>query len=85
MGYNTYRSEDSNTRSLIIGVYDGHGEVGDSVSQYIEKRLANELFAHSNFEHSPKDAYCEILASLEQRMLAGSLILFKYHSVRPNN
>ena len=68
------RSEDSNTRSLVVAVYDGHGEVGELVSQYIEKRMTNELFSHTKFIENPREAYCEILRSLEQRMLAGKIL-----------
>jgi len=37
------------TKSLLLCVFDGHGEAGDGVSQYFKAQLPDELFNHSGF------------------------------------
>ena len=37
------------TNSLLLCVFDGHGEAGDGVSQYFKTHYPIALFGHSNF------------------------------------
>ncbi|OQR84440.1 protein phosphatase 2C [Achlya hypogyna] len=37
------------TKSLLLGVFDGHGEAGDGVSQFFKNHFPEELFKHASF------------------------------------
>ncbi|RHY30477.1 hypothetical protein DYB32_004286 [Aphanomyces invadans] len=37
------------SKSLLLGVFDGHGEAGDGVSQYFRAHFPTELFNHAQF------------------------------------
>ncbi|DAZ93607.1 TPA: hypothetical protein N0F65_003657 [Lagenidium giganteum] len=43
---------DSETKSLLLCVFDGHGEAGDGVSNSIRDRFPTELFKHPKFAAS---------------------------------
>lgn len=69
---------DGNTQSLLLCVFDGHGEAGDGVSGAIRDRFATELFAHAKFERSGniqqdaeslRTAITDTLRSVEQTVL----------------
>ena len=43
---------DQKSQTLLLGVFDGHGEAGHEVSASIRDRFASELFAHATFNRS---------------------------------
>ncbi|RLN93409.1 hypothetical protein BBJ28_00006928 [Nothophytophthora sp. Chile5] len=67
---------DAETQSLLLCVFDGHGEAGDGVSGAIRDRFALELFKHPKFarnssiEHDPESLYAAIADSLRTLELA---------------
>jgi hypothetical protein len=56
-------AEDSATESIMFGVYDGHGEAGDLVSQYFQKRF-------------PKVISFQLLTELTSRRWSLSTLIF---------
>ncbi|KAG7389276.1 hypothetical protein PHYPSEUDO_010834 [Phytophthora pseudosyringae] len=69
---------DQNTQTLLLCVFDGHGEAGDGVSGAIRERFAAELFAHAKFARSGdlqqdaealQMAIADTLRSVEQAVL----------------
>ncbi|EQC30230.1 hypothetical protein SDRG_12080 [Saprolegnia diclina VS20] len=40
---------DASSKSLLLGVFDGHGEAGDGVSQFFRAQFPDELFKHAGF------------------------------------
>ncbi|KAG1694169.1 hypothetical protein DVH05_021825 [Phytophthora capsici] len=69
---------DQKTQSLLLCVFDGHGEAGDGVSGAIRDKFATELFAHTKFERSGdlqqdaeslRTAIGDTLRSVEQTVL----------------
>jgi serine/threonine protein phosphatase PrpC len=45
--------EDEATGTLLLAVFDGHGEAGDGVSQFFRAQLPPTLFAHPEFPNTP--------------------------------
>lgn len=74
---------DETTQSLLLCVFDGHGEAGDGVSGSIRDKFATELFAHDKFARSGdikqdaeslQTAILDTLQSVEQAVLRDSSI-----------
>ncbi|KAF4034820.1 Protein phosphatase 2C [Phytophthora infestans] len=74
---------DETTQSLLLCVFDGHGEAGDGVSGSIRDKFATELFAHDKFARagdikqdaeSLQTAILDTLQSVEQAVLRDSSI-----------
>lgn len=42
--------EDEKTGTILLAVFDGHGEAGDGVSQFFRAQLPPTLFAHPEFD-----------------------------------
>jgi serine/threonine protein phosphatase PrpC len=61
--------EDEKTRTLLFGVFDGHGEAGDLVSHFFTDRLASRVFRNSKFASKPLDVVCSEIATLERSLL----------------
>jgi len=61
------------TESLLMGVFDGHGESGDLVSRYFADRLPRALYRNPLFLSDPLAAMVEELDKLEQLLLSGAL------------
>jgi len=66
-------AEHQETRSLLLCVLDGHGEVGDSVSQFFKRNLPSSIFEHPRFEDDPRTAIVDSIRSIEQRLLNGPI------------
>lgn len=69
---------DQNTQSLLLCVFDGHGEAGDGVSGAIRDRFATELFSHEKFKRTGdiqhdaetlRTAIADTIRSVEQAVL----------------
>lgn len=63
--------EDKKTGTLLFGVFDGHGEAGDLVSQFFTSRLPSRLFASPKWGPDPAGALVEELDKVERTLLAG--------------
>jgi serine/threonine protein phosphatase PrpC len=63
---------DDATESLLFGVFDGHGEVGDLVSHFFSERLAQLIFSHAAFKTDVPAALADSLATLEKQLLQGA-------------
>lgn len=66
--------EHAETGSLLLCVFDGHGEAGDAVSQYFRNQMPPTLFAHPAFATDIKTAITEAVAFLEKNLLKDSSI-----------
>jgi len=67
--------EHAETGSLLLAVFDGHGEAGDAVSQYFRDRMPKDLFASKNFlEGNLAEAISESVIKLESQLLSDSSI-----------
>jgi serine/threonine protein phosphatase PrpC len=64
--------EDPATKSLVLGVLDGHGECGDSVAQFIKRELEVRLFQHPAFGTNIRCAIEETVALVEEQLLQGT-------------
>lgn len=64
-----FMHEDPQTRSLLLGVFDGHGEHGHLVSKHLEKRLPSSVMNHPSWATSPKTAMAEMLVAEEGKIL----------------
>lgn len=62
--------EDPKTGALLVGVLDGHGEVGHHVSGYFRERIPQMLFQHPKFPGDCGTALTEVIAAIEKSMLA---------------
>lgn len=65
------------TNSLLLCVFDGHGEAGDGVAQFFKNQLPPTLFAHPAFSggvEEVKTAIAESIAFLERNLLRDSSI-----------
>lgn len=58
--------------TIILGVFDGHGEAGDLVSHYFSERIAGRLVANPRFSVDPGAAMRDELDKLEKMLLAGA-------------
>ncbi|OQS00083.1 phosphatase 2C [Thraustotheca clavata] len=74
---------DSTTKSLLLGVFDGHGEAGDGVSQFFKSQFPTELFKHPSFattgdpakdSEGIKAAITFAMNTVEKRVLKDSTI-----------
>jgi serine/threonine protein phosphatase PrpC len=66
--------EHKETGSLLLCVFDGHGEAGDGVSQFFKAQLPPTLFAHPAFATDIETAVTESTAFLEKNLLRDSSI-----------
>lgn len=66
--------EDKETGSLLLCVFDGHGEAGDGVSQFFKAQLPPTLFAHPSFKGDIQTAITESVAFLEKNLLRDTSI-----------
>lgn len=64
--------EHSATGSLLLGVFDGHGEAGDLVSRFFSDRLPLALYKNAKFAADPSAALVEELDRIEQLLLSGA-------------
>jgi len=62
--------QDAKTNCLLFAALDGHGELGDHVSQYIRDRLPKMLFAHAHFPHNVSSALASCIAALDKEVNA---------------
>jgi len=65
------------TGSLLLCVFDGHGEAGDGVAQFFRNQMPPTLFAHPGFVggvEEVKQAIAESTAFLERNLLRDSSI-----------
>lgn len=62
--------EHAPTGTLLLGVFDGHGEAGDLVSRHFSERIAARVFASTHFAKDPARALVEELDRLEKLLLA---------------
>ena len=68
------------TKTVLLCVFDGHGEAGDGVSQFFKAQLPPTLFAHPSFNEvgvadekdKMKAALEESVAFLERNLLRGT-------------
>ena len=60
------------TGSLLLGVFDGHGEAGDLVSRFFSDRLPLALYKNAKFAADPSGALVEELDRIEQLLLSGA-------------
>jgi hypothetical protein len=65
--------EHRETKSLLMGVFDGHGEAGDLVSRFFTERLPGALYRNQSWATDPLYAMVEELDRLEQLLLSGAL------------
>ena len=61
--------EDPRTGSLMLGVFDGHGEHGHHVSRFMEVKLPPAVLMHPSWKSSPKTAISEMLVAEEAKIL----------------
>lgn len=72
--------EDKETNSILLAVFDGHGEAGDGVSQFFKAQLPPTLFGHPDWSDESKGkegmkrALTESVAFLEKNILKDSSI-----------
>ena len=66
--------EDAATGSLMLCVYDGHGQVGELVSQYFRDRFSKMVFKHAEFPHNAELAMEATCAVLEKKLLKDTSI-----------
>lgn len=57
--------EDSTTGTLVLGTFDGHGEHGHCISEFICTNFYNNLVSHEKFSIDVKTAAVEALAQAE--------------------
>lgn len=60
--------EDPKTKCLLFAALDGHGELGDHVSQYIRDRLPKMLFSHEQFPKNVGAALTDCIAILDNEV-----------------
>lgn len=74
---------DEPTNSLLLCVFDGHGEAGDGVSQFFKAHVADSIFKHASFPPTGnretdiqgiKKAITVALNTLEQKILRESRV-----------
>ena len=61
-----FMHEDPRSQSILLGVFDGHGEHGHRVSRYIERNVPAAIFKHPSWATSPKTAITDALLSKER-------------------
>mmetsp|Transcript_39261 Transcript_39261/g.91587 ORF Transcript_39261/g.91587 Transcript_39261/m.91587 type:complete len:304 (-) Transcript_39261:53-964(-) len=59
---------DPATDTLVLAVFDGHGEFGDKVSEYYEKKLIEAMFSHPSWPTDVKSVSREVILRLEQEI-----------------
>eukprot|EP00945_MAST-04E_sp_MAST-4E-sp1_P000283 g283.t1 len=64
-----FMHEDPKTESLMLGVFDGHGEHGHHVSRFMEIKLPPAVLMHPSWATSPKTAISEMLVAEEKKIL----------------
>ena len=72
------------TKTMLMCVFDGHGEAGDGVSQFFKAQLPPTLFSHPAFndksgdtgkqKENMKTALTESVSFLEKNLLKDSSI-----------
>lgn len=65
---------DTATGMLLLTVFDGHGQNGHKVSEYMNSRMPQRLFAHPKLVSAPCDTLSEVLVMTEQSMLRGASV-----------
>lgn len=76
--------EDKETNSILLAVFDGHGEAGDGVSQFFKAQLPPTLFGHPDWSDESKGkegmkrALTESVAFLEKNILKGTFSSFSF-------
>lgn len=63
---------DMATASLLLCVFDGHGQHGHKVSEFMKHNFPLRLFADRRYEAAPCDAMAEILVETETSLLRGA-------------
>ena len=64
--------EDKEHSTLIFGVFDGHGEDGDLISNFFSAHLPAAIFSSSEFVREPGSVIGRELLACEQNMLKGA-------------
>lgn len=60
--------EDEKTKCLLFAALDGHGELGDHVSQYFRDRLPKMLFSHPQFPKNCAAALTDCITVLDKEV-----------------
>ena len=58
--------------SALFGVFDGHGEDGDLISNFFSAHLPAAIFSSSEFVREPGSVIGRELLACEQNMLKGA-------------
>ena len=66
--------EDTNTGTLILGAFDGHGQHGQCVSEFVCSSFYNFLIDHPKYKTQLKEAAVDALACAEHDCLENHLI-----------
>ena len=56
---------DGRTGALLVAVFDGHGEMGDKVSQFFKSTLPSGVFLDPNFSRDPLEVISRQLQTIE--------------------
>jgi len=60
--------EDPKTKCLLFAALDGHGELGDHVSQYFRDRMPKMLFSHPQFPKNCAAALTDCITVLDKEV-----------------
>lgn len=66
--------QDDRSRSLLLAVFDGHGEAGDLVAGYFKRELPSRLFAHPEFVTDLHKSLTETLDIIEREIIADTSV-----------
>lgn len=62
-------AEHGPTGSILLCVFDGHGEEGHRVSQYLRARIPDAVFQHPGFAEDPGAAMTDAVREVEQELI----------------
>jgi serine/threonine protein phosphatase PrpC len=62
--------EDQRSQSLLLAVFDGHGEQGHVVSRFLRERITAECSRHPRFGADPGAVFREAIATAEAALIA---------------
>ena len=65
---------DTATGSLLVAVFDGHGQNGHKVSDHFLQIYPPKLFQDRRFATSPVEAMTDVLAAVEDQLIRGAVI-----------
>ncbi|CAG9330904.1 unnamed protein product [Blepharisma stoltei] len=55
--------------SYLLSVYDGHGQYGHDISNFVHSRLPNLMIAHPDWAENPKQAIKDTFVSCQQQLI----------------